>query len=319
MRYALLALLLLSCSRDHKSERDTKGRSTAIIGGENHSLVEAAAPLPMPLPPPTYTRDTNVVENGPVTLTWSGSITASTGKAPGIGTTCALSTPITMKERNVWTHTFVVTCGSQKLYDENDKLNGTSHTGNSLDESPVAGKVSVFHYALKASDIGSRAGDRSQMSISTKDNELVVFRDIPPTFRVTIKVPRWTQERSGKPFYDDDVPPFDEVVKKKATLTSSKGALPFVGKTCELRMSPATAKYSCRVQVECASKIVFGVENSGFENCVVDGGFPISMIDEKPTSEDSDPKLTVDTNAKTMVLGDVAKDGTTYTASFTLE
>lgn len=317
MRYALLAVLLVCCGRDHKSERDTKDRSTAIIGGETHSMVEAAAPLPPP--PTTYARDTNVVENGPVTLTWSGPITASSGKAPAIGTTCALSTAITMKERNAWTHAWVVTCGSQKLYDENDKLNGTSHTGNSLDESAVAGKVSVFRYALKASDIGARAGDRSQMSISTKDNELVVFREIPPTFRVTIKVPRWTQERSGKPMFDDNVPPFTDVVKKKATLTSSKGPLPFVGKTCELRMSPASAKYSCRVQVECANKIVFGTENSGFENCVVDGGFPVSMVDDKPTPEDSDPKLTVDTNAKTMVLGDVAKDGTTYTASFTLE
>lgn len=102
-------------------------------------------------------------------------------------------------------------------------------------------------------------------------------------------------------------------------MTSSKGKLPFSGKSCELVISPGWTKYNCNVQLTCGGTLVFGANGSGNEQCTLQNGKPVSFTDTEPTSKDDDPELSVDLVAKTATLADVYGDGTTYSASFTLE
>jgi hypothetical protein len=310
-------VVVVACRRAHEkdkdSERDTKGRSTAVVTGDvvkDAGVVEAG-----------HVRDPALVENNPTTLTWTGTVKQSTGKAPAVGTACTMSAEVTVTEdfqpnkRHV-----VVACGGTSLYDNSASMRGSSHTEFKLGETPVAGKVSTFDYHLAASDVGTRAGERNQMTVSTQDGELIVFREIAPTFRVTIKVAKTEPRREGKPFWESEIPLFNQVVTVKATMDSSTGTLPFGGKTCNVVFSPAYRDHNCRVQVTCGGKLVFGANDSGFEKCFMRDDLPFRIIDEKPTPEDTDPILSVDTVDKTMSLSDKLKDGTTtYTATFHIE
>jgi hypothetical protein len=206
-----------------------------------------------------------------------------------------------------------------KLYDENASSTGSRHTENSLWELAASGKLATWRYRIKASDVGTRTGDRNQMSISSADHELIVFREIAPTFRVKIKVDRFSNDRAGKPMFDDSVPEFQALLVRKATLTTSKGPLPFSGKTCDVVITPdGRGKTNCLVQITCGSKTVFGGDlGAGHEDCGLENGAPVDVVDSQPTPDDGDPLLTLDTRTKTMVLSDVI-GAINYSASFTL-
>jgi hypothetical protein len=316
MRWVIVALLLVSCRNHDKSDRDTKGRSSAVIGG-NTSTATAGTPLAEAGIP----RDPASVELGSLWLTWTGKIRESTGKAPPVGTSCTLNaharsaTPDTVGQDQL-----NVMCGIQMLYDEHATYTGQQAWEYLLTETPVADQVSVYAYRLHASDVGVRTGDRNQLTVSTKEKELIVFRDIAPTFRVKIDVDPSTPPRAGKPIFEKNIPPFDVVVKSTATLTSSKGTLPFTGKTCELRISPGWRDSNCQVRLECNKKLVYGVGNvGGWNYCALANSVPVSFSDTKPTTKDNDPELTVDLNAKTAVFADELANGSTYSATFTLE
>ena len=309
-----LAVLLVACrSHEHdKGERDTKERSTAIVTGStivDAGVVEAG-----------HVRDPALVENGPVTLAWTGTIKQSTGKAPPVGTSCTMSVDFTVTEEfQPRKRHIAIACGSTSLYDSAASMSGTTHTEFSLGEDQVAGKIAVFDYRLKASDVGTRTGERNQMTVSTKDRELIVFREIAPTFRVTINLASTAPRREGKPVWESEIPPFRQVVTVKATMNSSTGTLPFTGKTCDVVFSPGTATHNCRVQVTCGGKLVFGIGTSGYESCFMRDDLPFRVIDSEPTPVDHDPILSVDTSDKTMSLSDKLDNGTTYSATFHLE
>lgn len=318
MKWLLAAIVLIGCGKHHdSSERDTKGRSTAVIG--EGKIATAAATTTTVVAAPS--RDPASVELGTVTLSWPGKITQSNGKAPPIGSSCALNVLASSASPTKYGKDVVtVTCGAQTLYDWNAKASGQVNWDFRMTEWPLPGAVSSFEYRLAASDVGARTGDRSQFSVSTKDKELVVFSEIAPTFRVKIALDSVRAVRSGKPLFEAAIPPFPSVIKSKAALASSKGALPFTGKSCELRISPGMSTHNCIVRLECNAKIVFGLNDTGWEDCTLDAsGAPVAVSDTKPTPQDHDPELTVDMNAKTAVLADELANGTSYSASFTLQ
>ncbi len=315
MRWVIAVLLLASCHHHDKSERDTKGRSGAVIGATTATAATTTVDAGLP-------RDPTSVELGSLSLTWIGKIRESTGKAPPIGTVCTLTTHARSASPDTVAHDQLsVQCGTQTLYDEHATYTGQQAWDYRLWENPVADVVSVFWYQLAASDVGVRTGDRNQFTVSTKDKELVVFRDIAPTFRVKIDIDRNSASRSGKPIFEKTIPPFAAVVTSKATLTSSKGTLPFTGKTCELRISPGWRDSNCQVRLECNKKLVYPATNNvgGWNHCALTNSMPVSFADTKPTPKDTDPALSVDLTAKTMVLADELPNGSTYNATFTLE
>ncbi len=313
---ALVVSLVVGCRSHHeadKSERDTKGRATAIVTG--NVIVDAGAEAEA-----GHVRDPSLVENGPVMLTWTGAVKQSTGKAPGVGTSCTMSVDFTVaSEYQPRTRHVVVACGATSLYDSNASMGGIGQTDFKLAENPIGGKIDVFYYSLKASDVGTRTGDRNQMTVSTTDRELIVYREIAPTFRVTINLAPTAAQREGKPIWESQIPPFRQIVTVKATMDSSTGSLPFTGKTCDVVFSPGYSTHNCRVQVTCGGKLVFGIGTSGFESCFMRDDLPFRVIDSEPTPVDADPILTVDTGDKTMALSDKLANGTTYSATFHLE
>jgi len=313
---AVLLVILVACSHKSekdKGERDTKDRSTAVVTdkGIRDAGAEAEA---------GHVRDPALVENGPVTLTWSGTVKQSTGKGPPAGTPCTMTADFTVtSEYQPRTRHIVVACANASIYDSNASMSGSAHTDFSLGEDQVPGKISVFDYRLKASDVGTRTGERNQMTVSTKDQELIVFREISPTFRVTINLSNVAPRRDGKPIWESEIPPFRQIVTVKATMDSSTGTLPFTGKTCDVVFSPGTVTHNCRVQVTCGGKLVFGLGTSGYESCFMRDDLPFRVVDTEPTPVDHDPILSVDTSDKTMSLSDKLANGTTYSATFHLE
>lgn len=313
----MLGLVVACHSHDSKEkdkgERDTKERSTAVVAGNvviKDAAVEAA-----------HVRDPSLVENNPVTLTWTGTIKQSTGKAPPAGTACTMAVDFTVtSEYQPSKRHIAVACAGSSIYDSSASMSGTGQTEFRLGEDQVSGKISVFDYRLKASDVGTRTGERNQMTVSTKDRELIVFREISPTFRVTINLANVAPRREGKPIWESEIPPFKQIVTAKATMDSSTGTLPFPGKTCDVVFSPGTSTHNCRVQVTCGGKLVFGLGTSGYESCFMRDDLPYSITDSEPTPVDHDPILSVDTVAKTMSMSDQADGGAPiYSATFHLE
>ncbi|HEX4514452.1 MAG TPA: hypothetical protein VH054_12970, partial [Polyangiaceae bacterium] len=130
----LLTVILAGCRSHHdadKGERDTKGRSAAVVRGDviRDAGAEAEA---------GHVRDPALVENGPVTLAWTGVVKQSTGKAPAVGTSCTMTADVTVtaeyqpRKRHV-----VVACGTTSLYDSNASMGGVGQTDFRLFVNPV--------------------------------------------------------------------------------------------------------------------------------------------------------------------------------------
>ena len=306
---AIAVACALSCSRHDASERDTKGRGEAIIGG-TITTVEAAREA--------SAGPDSLVEGVYVTLTWPGKITESTGTAPAVGTACTLSVHGGMLRKQSPAHDrMTVTCGNKKIFDEADAINGVTSALFVLSEHPIFGEVSAFRYELLAHDKGERTG-RNQIDARTTLNEVTVYSETIPTFRVEIKLDPKRDIRRDKPLYFDDIPPFSTVSKWTASLTSSKGGVPFTGKTCNLAISPGDAKHNCLVQLECAKKIQYGADADDYSICNVDMGNVVGVDDRKPTPVDGDPALRADLAALKMTFADEPANGAPWSASFTL-
>lgn len=262
------------------------------------------------------------VETGPLTFVWHGRVHSETGEKPlGPGTPCTLTQVLVhgSKRDAVSTQLLTFQCEGHTLYDSSAAMAGMASTSGTLDELPVAGELHTYQYTTKYDDTGARTGDRNQITVSTRDGVVEAFRDNPPTFRVKATIDEFTAPRQGKPLFDDNMPGFNDVVRRVATATSRSGPVPFAGSRCELAISPAGSRAdNCRVLLTCSGKPVFGGGTVGFEKCTMSAGEPVSVVDSLPTPKDKDPELSVNLSAGTATLGDTLPDGARYTVSFTL-
>jgi hypothetical protein len=310
---AIVAACLIACSKHgNESERDTKGRATAIIGTSTAVAPVATADA---------AREASIespIEGAYVTLTWPGTITQVTGAAPAVGTACTLSAHAGMLPTYAPSHDAMsVTCGDKTLYDDKDAIAGATSQFFLLSESPVMGEASAFRYDVHAFDKGERTG-RNQIDVATESNKVTVFSETIPTFRVTIKLAAKREVRHGKPLFTENIPLFSTVPKFTAALTSTKGAPPFASKTCALVISPGDAKHNCRAKLTCGTSTPYGFGEDDFCDCTVDHGRVVSLGDMKPTPVDGDPSLVADLNAKTATLADEPAGRAPWSASFTL-
>jgi hypothetical protein len=260
------------------------------------------------------------LETGPVTLTWKARLTSSTGSAPAVGSPCTLATTVRSQFPGALAHDpLTLQCEGHSLYDSAVPLAGASGSTFVLGEEPQAGVVGVFRYELQAQDVGARAGPRAQITIDTRKHEISAFRDATPAFRVQATVDELTVERSGRPITAASVPPFGNVVSRKARVTTKSGAVPFGATSCDLLISPGySSGYTCRVVLTCAGHVAYGEGTEGFDRCSLSGGQPVSFADTHPTPTDGDPELNCDLGAGTCVLGDTSKSGATYSVAFAL-
>jgi hypothetical protein len=304
-----LGVVAFGCHEEHGRERDRKNR---------FKTEDPSTPVAATTSSKVNIRDATAVEVGAQTYAWTGVIRESTGTAPAVGKTCVLTTHVWSTSNTTINHDMLtVACEGRTLYDDHASFGGQQQWELRLRETP-AFEPSTFAYSLTANDIGTRTGDRNQLTASTRDGEIVVFRDIAPTFRVKIATSGDGPVRRGKPIFENDIPPFTESVSRKAKLTSSTGTLPFGAKECELLIVPGSKGHNCRARVKCASQVIFGLRTTGFEDCTLDAaGRPVAFTDKDPTSVDKDPALTVDLTANTASLSDDTP--TNYSATFALE
>jgi hypothetical protein len=113
-------------------------------------------------------------------------------------------------------------------------------------------------------------------------------------------------------------PPRFEPIARKATLTNATGALPFSGKTCDVRISPLQRSDECRVWITCGSLRVYGGANS-WVKCGPSGGTPTFVADLEPTLQDGDAQLHLDLPKGTATLSDTSLAGDSYMATFRLD
>jgi len=262
------------------------------------------------------------VERNPITIIWHARVRAATGDKPlAPGTPCTLTQVVVHGDRPNSNSTKLLTfeCQGRMLYDSAVQLEGMASESDELDEEPVPGELLAFQYATKQQDIGTRSGDRNQITASTRDDFVEAFRDTPPTFHVKATVELLSAARKGKPLRDFDAPNFPDVLRRTATVTSRVGAVPFAVKTCDLAISPAGSRdENCRVLLTCGGKVVFGGGTVGWEKCAMDHGEPVSLVDPYPTPKDHDPELSVDLASATATLGDTLPSGAQYTVGFSL-
>jgi len=260
------------------------------------------------------------LETSPVTLTWKGKLTASSGSAPPVGSPCTLTTTVRSRPTGMPSYDrLTLECRGDMLYDSSVPLSGAASTTFGLDEEPQAGVVDVFRYFLQSQDVGARTGARAQITVDTRKHEVTAFRDAAPAFHVQATVDELTAERRGRPITAASVPPFGDVVSRTAKVVAKSGAVPFAASSCELLVSPAYSQtYTCRVLLTCGGHLAYGEGTEGFDKCTLSGGQPVSFADVKPTPLDGDPELTCDLGAGTCTLGDTTKSGATYSVTFAL-
>ena len=292
------------------------GVPTSSVAGAATPQSAPAAPAAAPPPPPGST------ESQPITLTWRGRVQSSTDFTVRPGTPCTLEATFvrtTSGHDSFRKDSLVLRCAAKTLYDASLPLgSGMSNTSLTLAELPVAGEAQAFEYTLKAQDLGTRTGARNQIALSTRDGVAEVSRDLP-SLRVKVTLDRYTAVRRGKPFFDDSVPRFTNVIDKRAVVDKRQGPVPFAVSTCSLRISPAfAAKNTCRVKLTCGTKVLLGAGGNGFEACTHDAsGQPTGFDDPVFTAQDSDPAMQVDLTAGTAQVSDKTPAGL-YTVSFKL-
>ena len=283
----------------------------------------APAPSPEPAEPSSEqpsTHDTAPgVEHGPLALTWNGRIRSASGAAPRVGSPCTLTARITSDGDHAHQDLLSVQCGGQVLYDSTLPLNGMASTSFGLGEVPLAGEAHAFRYVVKAEDVGTRAGPKSQLSADSQTAVLEVFRDTAPSFRVSASLDHDSQLRRGLPLFNETVPAFDEVVTRKAKVVQRSDSVPFAASICDVRISPAYAKGdTCRITVTCGGRVVYGGGTHGYVQCLVADGRPTSAVDATPTPSSGDPQLQIDLLAGTATLADTLSNGATYSVSFAI-
>ena len=281
------------------------------------TITPEATATPMPVEAAATAPD---LETSPVTLTWKAHLTASSGSAPPAGSPCNLSVTVTSKPSGEPNQDqLTLQCQGQMLYDSKAPLNGMSNWSFGLDETPVAGLVGVYRYQMRAGDTGPRSAPRAQISLNTDKHVVEAFRDEAPSFRVRASVDASTAERRGRAITADSVPPFAEVVERKAKVTSKSGSVPFGATSCDLKVSPGYSKgHNCRVTLVCGGQTAYGAGTQGFDDCSMVDGHPLTFVDAYPTPSDGDPEINCNLEAGTATLGDTSKAGVTYSVTFAL-
>jgi serine/threonine protein kinase len=267
----------------------------------------------VPLPPPAD------LAQGPVTVTWSGHLDSSTGAAPPVGAACTLTAIAVSRGGRAQQDRLTFQCQGEMLYDSSAPLSGMSDSMFDLVETVDGDEPLTFSYELGAKDIGPRSPPRAQIMVFTPRRELDAWRDTTSPFRVHATMDVDSAERPGKPVRADTAPAFDEVVTRAARVISKTGAPPFTAPVCLLRISPRrTLEKDCRVRLECGGHVIYGADNSGFDDCVITGRQPQGFVDPAPTPKDGDPELTCDLVAETATLADTSAAGESYSVTFAL-
>lgn len=253
-------------------------------------------------------------------LTFSGRVRTTQGAGASVGSPCSLTVRVQSDGERVTAMRDVrLVCGGKTLYDSGASFSGISNTSWGIDEVPVAGKVSNFVYALAYSDVGSRTGARTQITIDSTHAQAVVFSEIVPTFRVEVSLDTVSRERADEALLRTSEPVFSKVIKRQAKVLKTTGTAPVrAGSVCEVVLSPAHREgLQCRALVRCGGKTLYGDAMQGFGACSVVDDAPELFSDVERSAQSGDPSLVIELKDGVAQLSDTTSAGD-YSVSFAL-
>lgn len=262
-------------------------------------------PTPEPPEPPRAATPPRPAAARTANAEWTATITRSQGAAPPVGTSCKVSASLAGDGSQAGVGELEVSCGTKFLYRSTDEFSGMSSTASDVTEGPGEGAGTLVH-TIMFQDQGTRSGARSQISLDSGQQTAAVWSDNVPTFRVELRLSRWSQERTGEPLIDAENrrERLTETVVRTGTVTKVEGAPPAgAGAACTVDVSPASSGPSnCRVRVRCGGKLLYGDGQSGYNQCTLKNGRVGRLVDGKTT--DGDPALDMDLAENTVIVSD---------------
>ncbi len=88
--------------------------------------------------------------------------------------------------------------------------------------------------------------------------------------------------------------------------------------TLSARPSMSGGELSCRIVLRCGGAVIYGAGESGYNRCVIADGALASAEDTGFSGEDTDPSLSLDLAARSLVVRDASIDGE-WSATFRLD
>jgi hypothetical protein len=285
---SLLAAGIVFVTRARSPARDEMIQLPPVPSHTDPAPVEIPLPSPAPRahneprpPDPPRTLDT----------AWKGHVRKVRGSDIAIGTPCEVRATLSsrrqdpdLSEGRVPSGTrdvakLVVLCGTVRLYSTEDSFNGESMTSSSLYEEPA--RAGGFQRSVVYEDSGNRKG-RNDVSIDTNAHVARVWSGGAAPVEVEIAV-----DELDAPVPDAllETPPAGQGCpssRRAGSVTAAKGSSGVkTGAQCSVVERPRDGR--CQVNVACGGKVLYA---NGFAD--VNGDL---VIDDKPSTEDRDPKL----------------------------
>ncbi|MCA9604494.1 MAG: hypothetical protein KC619_02795 [Myxococcales bacterium] len=86
---------------------------------------------------------------------------------------------------------------------------------------------------------------------------------------------------------------------------------------CEVTGGPSlTTGYNCRLLLRCRGELVYGLGDTGYDDCTLRDGAIVAAHDDGTTPENSDPRFDLDMDSGRLVVSDVNEDGEPWSATF---
>lgn len=278
------------------------------------TLVEPPTPAEPPPPPPPRAKTARTAS-----VEWKATVARSQGGGPPPGTACTIVAELSGDGRGADAREVEVSCGTKFLYRSTDPFDGMSSNGSDVTE--AAGKsAGTLQYTLVYQDQGARSG-RSQISIDTNQRSGTVWSDNAPTFRVDLRMEPLSLARDGEPLIDPEnrKERLSAPILRTGKVSKLEGTPGVaVGSACTVDVSPVTSgDHNCRIRVRCGGRLFYGDKNSGFNVCDLKEGRVGRLVDERPSSQDSDPMLDMDLAEDTVTVADDAEPAWKLTIDLT--
>jgi hypothetical protein len=242
-------------------------------------------------------------------LVWRGtldSVDGPGGAALVPGVECALAATFAVTSGDPRLHALTLRCGEVELYRAGSAALARSP---GLREGSVFGSA-AHTYLLRFSDEAETLV--ASADISTLQHRAEVFRGGASMVRATVFLRDVSEAREGPSIGSSRAaraPAFAEVIAREGRVTRVTGAAPVAaGARCAFLLRPVWEyPESCRVALRCGNTWLYGADEAGYLTCEVRSAHPVAALDENPTSDGGDPRLSW--RGRRAVVGDFTEAG----------
>jgi serine/threonine protein kinase len=226
------------------------------------------------------------------TLVWNGDVASVHGRGPPRGAACSLRAEVSRRGEQIAVLGVQLTCGTKKLYDSSDELNGMSSLSYAVAEAPAPRRPGWLRYTLRYLDQGARTGERAQIALDTRAHEATVVDEAPPASRILVRLEEFSTAREGSRLTPTRGSPFEGAIERSAVVTGIRGPAPVKpGDACLLRIEPdELGPHNCRARISCGDAVLYGDGEGGYNDCTLRAGKPVGFLDKAVSGVDGDAR-----------------------------